>query len=116
MLHLEKETDFRAIFQSAPGLFLVLLPDLTIVAVNDAYASATLTKKEEILGLYLFDVFPDNPDAPDADAVLNTSTSIKAVLENKVAQTMPIQRYDIRRPDGTFEERYWSQINKPCLL
>ena len=115
MLHLEKETDFRAIFQSAPGLFLVLLPDLTIVAVNDAYASATLTKKEEILGMYLFDVFPDNPDAPDADAVLNTGTSIKAVLENKVAQTMPIQRYDIRRPDGTFEERYWSQINKPVL-
>jgi two-component system sensor kinase FixL len=28
---------------------------------------------------------------------------------------MPVQKYDIRRPDGAFEERYWSPLNTPVL-
>lgn len=54
--------DFQALFESAPGLYLVLTPALTIVAVSDAYLKATMTKREEILGRRLFEVFPDNPD------------------------------------------------------
>ena len=54
--------DFRALFESAPGLYLVLTPDLTIVAASDAYLHATMTKRAEILGRDLFDVFPHNPD------------------------------------------------------
>ena len=61
--------DFKALFESAPGLFLVLKPDLTIVAVSDAYLAATMTRREDILGRGLFDVFPDNPDDPAATGV-----------------------------------------------
>jgi light-regulated signal transduction histidine kinase (bacteriophytochrome) len=28
---------------------------------------------------------------------------------------MAIQKYDVRRPDGAFEERFWSPINSPVL-
>ena len=28
---------------------------------------------------------------------------------------MAVQKYDIRKLDGTFEQRYWSPINKPVL-
>lgn len=28
---------------------------------------------------------------------------------------MSVQKYDIRRPDGTFEERYWKPLNIPVL-
>ncbi len=35
--------DFRTLFESAPGLYIVLTPDLTIVAVSDAYLRATMT-------------------------------------------------------------------------
>jgi hypothetical protein len=35
--------DFRALFESAPGLYLVLTPDLKIVAVSDAYGRAGVT-------------------------------------------------------------------------
>jgi PAS domain-containing protein len=41
--------DFRGLLESAPGLYLLLTPDLRIVAVSDAYLRATLTKREEIL-------------------------------------------------------------------
>ncbi len=42
--------DFRALLESAPGFYMVLAPDLSIVAVSGAYSKATMTKREEILG------------------------------------------------------------------
>ena len=42
--------DFQALFESAPGLYLVLTPALTIVAVSEAYLKTTMTRREEILG------------------------------------------------------------------
>lgn len=107
--------DFRSLFESAPGLYLILLPDLKIVAVNDAYLNATMTKRQEIIGRDLFDVFPDNPNDPMADGVSNLRASLNSVLKNKAAHTMAVQKYDIRRQDGTFEVRYWSPLNKPVL-
>ena len=110
-----REVEFKALFESAPGLYLVLLPDLTIVAVSDAYAKATMTVRDNIVGKDLFEVFPDNPGDVDADGVLNLSASLSYVLQNREAHTMAVQKYDIRRPDGSFEARYWSPLNKPVL-
>ena len=106
---------FRALFESLPGLYLVLKPDLSIVAVSDAYLQATMTTREGILGRNLFDVFPDNPDDPTATGVSNLRASFNRVLENLAADTMAIQKYDVRRPDGIFEERYWSPVNSPVV-
>lgn len=107
--------DFRLLFESAPGLYLVLLPDLHIVGVSDAYAEATMTRREEILGRHLFEVFPDNPNDPMADGVSNLRASLDSVLKKRKTHTMAVQKYDIRRPDGSFEVRYWSPINKPVF-
>jgi PAS domain S-box-containing protein len=113
--------DFRALFEALPGLYLVLLPDqpnYTIVAVNAAYAQATLTKPDEIVGRGLFDVFPDNPGDQQATGVRNLSASLRRVLATQATDTMAPQKYDIRRPDsegGEFEERYWSPVNTPVL-
>jgi PAS domain-containing protein len=63
--------DFRTLFESAPGLYLVLTPDRTIAAASDAYLHATMTKRAEVLGRELCDVFPHNPDDPQATGVRN---------------------------------------------
>ena len=110
--------DFQALFESEPGLYLVLTPALTIVAVSAAYLKATMTKREDILGRGLFEVFPDNPDDPTATGVRNLKASLERVLTHRVPDTMAVQKYDIRRPEsegGGFEERYWSPINSPVL-
>ncbi len=110
--------DFRVFFEHAPGLYLVLNRELEIVAVSDAYLSATMTRREQILGRRLFDVFPDNPDDPTADGVRNLRASLEAVLATRAAHTVPVQKYDIRRPEsegGGFEERFWSPFNTPVL-
>jgi PAS domain S-box-containing protein len=110
--------DFQLLFQSTPDLYLVLSPDFKIVAVNDAYLRATLTKRNEILGRGIFEVFPDNPSDPQATGVRNLQSSLERALQYKIADTMAVQKYDIRRPEaegGGFEERYWSPVNSPVL-
>lgn len=110
--------DFRLLFEAGPGLYLVLKPDLTIVAVSNAYLQATMTTRKQILGRSLFDVFPDNPDDPKADGVRNLRASLERVLAQRAPDTMPIQKYDIRRPElegGEFEVRHWSPVNTPIL-
>jgi signal transduction histidine kinase len=113
------EPDFRALFEAAPGLYLVLTaPDFRIVAVSEAYLRATKTDRDAILGRWLFDVFPDNPDDPAADGVRNLRASLERVVQFRRADTMAVQKYDIRKPaseGGGFEVRFWSPRNSPVL-
>jgi PAS domain S-box-containing protein len=93
-------------------------PDLTIVAVSEAYLQARMTKRDEILGRHLFEVFSDSPDDPSATGVSNLRASLDRVLQHRAPHTMAVQKYDIRRPEsegGGFEERYWSPVNSPVL-
>ncbi len=114
----QPDPDFRTLFESAPGLYLVLTPDLRIVAVSNAYLHATMTTREEIMGRGLFEVFPDNPEDPAADGVRNLRASLDRVLQTRAGDAMAVQKYDVRRPQsegGEFEERYWSPFNSPVL-
>lgn len=113
--HTSSAPDYRALFDAAPGLYLVLKPDLTIAAVNRAYARATMIEPDTVIDRSLFDVFPDNPDDLKADGARNLRTSLNRVLRTGRADAMPVQKYDIRKPDGAFEERYWSPLNVPVL-
>lgn len=109
--------DFAALFNAAPGNFLVLDPDLIIRAVTDAYLAATKTERAIIVGQWLFHVFPDNPDDPMADGVANLRASLERAAATRKPDRMPIQKYDIPLPDGSggFEVRYWSPLNTPVL-
>lgn len=112
--------DFKRLFESAPGLFLVLQPDadFTILGASDAYLRATLTQRDRIVGRGLFEVFPDNPGDPDATGTSNLRASLERVLASRAPDAMAVQKYDIRRPEsdgGGFEERYWSPLNSPVF-
>jgi len=110
--------NFQKLFESVPGLYLVLSPDLKIVAVSNAYAQATMTKREELIGKNLFNAFPDNPDEIGATGTSNLRASLKRVLEFRKLDIMAVQKYDIRRPEsegGGFEVRYWSPTNSPVF-
>lgn len=107
--------DYQALFECVPGLYLILSPELTIIDASDSYLSATMTKRDDIKGKHLFEVFPDNPNDPSATGVLNLKASLNRVLQYKKADAMAVQKYDVRKPDGLFEERSWSPLNKPVL-
>ena len=109
-------SDFKHIFEATPDMYLLLSPELNIVAVNNEYAKATITKREQITGKNLFDIFPDNPNDITADGVSNLRKSLERVLKTKKPDAMPLQKYDIRiRDSEEFEERFWSPLNTPVL-
>lgn len=103
------------LLEQMPGLYLILTPQLEIVTATDAYLEATLTKRENILGRQLFEVFPDNPNDPAATGVANLTASLQRMLKDKTPDRMPLQKYDVPRPEGGFEEKYWTPVNTPVL-
>jgi PAS domain S-box-containing protein len=110
--------DFQTLFEGSPDLYLVLDPDLKIVAVSDAYCQATMTDRPAILGRGIFDVFPDDPADLKATGVSNLRSSLERVLQFRRPDAMAVQKYDIPRPvseGGGFEERYWNPLNSPVL-
>ena len=110
--------DLWAIFDSVPDAYLVLAPDpprFTMLAANAARLRLTMTRREDIVGRPLFEVFPDNPDDPGATGVRNLHASLEEVLRTGKPHRMAVQRYDIRMPDDGFEERYWDPLNSPVF-
>ncbi|MFD5426619.1 SpoIIE family protein phosphatase [Streptomyces sp. NPDC127084] len=112
-----EKVDYAELFAATPSPYLVLRPDLMIVGVNQAYCRATGRARDDLVGQYLFDAFPDNPADPTADGVRNLSASLERVLAMRQPDTMAVQKYDIpiAGQPGAFEERWWSPVNTPVL-
>lgn len=115
----ELSSDFRALFEASPTPLLVVTPpELTIIAVNEAYLGTTGTTRDEVLGASVFEIFPDNPADPGADGVRNLRASFERVMATGRPDAIPVQRYDVRDrrdPQGGFQERWWSSRNSPVL-
>ena len=107
--------DYHSIFEHAPDLYMILSPGFIILDCSDNYLNATLTTREQVMGHHLFEIFPDNPDDPNATGVTNLKASLNRVLQNKSVDAMAVQKYDVRNSDGVFEEKSWSPINYPVL-
>ena len=110
--------DYRAIVEQTPCAYLFLkpdMPDYTILGVNEAYLKATMTKREKITGKKMFEIFPDNLSEHGATSVRNLRESLDQVIKKRVPHHMAVQKYDIRCPNGEWEERWWSPINLPVF-
>ena len=103
--------------ETVPSIILVLSPNLYILTASDQYLEATQTERERIVGQFIFDAFPDNPDFPEANGVKNINASLQEVLRTKKPHSMEVQRYDV--PDilnpGQFIHRYWNPSHTPVL-
>ncbi len=111
----DPQIDFQKVIENVSSIYIILSTELDILYVNEALEKASMRKRKDILGRNLFEVFPDNPEDKSADGVSNLSNSLHSVIKNKKQHTMAVQKYDIERPDGTYEVRYWSPLNIPVL-
>ncbi|MER6444348.1 SpoIIE family protein phosphatase [Streptomyces venezuelae] len=109
--------DYHAVFHALPGAVALLTPDLVYVDVNESFLEASGRTRGQIIGRYLFDVFPDNPTDPAATGMRNLRASLERVASTGEPDTMAVQRYDVEHPDGSglWQERYWSPVNVPVL-
>ncbi|MGX1884850.1 PP2C family protein-serine/threonine phosphatase [Streptomyces sp. NPDC055287] len=109
--------DYAAVFAATPSPYLVLDRLFVIRDVNHAYLLATRRTREDLIGRYVFDAFPDNPADPEADGGSHLEVSLQRVLASGEPDSLALLRYDIPlqgRP-GAFEKRWWSTINTPVL-
>ncbi|MGC0318771.1 PP2C family protein-serine/threonine phosphatase [Kitasatospora acidiphila] len=113
----EPAIDYWAVFQALPGMVALLTPELVYVNANADYLRNSGRTREDLVGRYLFDVFPNNPNDPAATGARNLEASLRRVIATGERDTMALQRYDVeslQRP-GEWEQRYWSPINAPVL-
>lgn len=108
--------DYSAVFQALPGMVALLTPELVYADANEEFLRVSGRSREQLVGRYLFDVFPDNPNNPAATGARNLHASLLRVLATGERDAMALQRYDVaslERP-GEWEERYWSPVNAPA--
>ena len=98
--------DYQKLFETAPVPIVVLDRNLHVVAVNDAYLGATLTRREAMLGRGLFEALPPDPGQVHSQGVVRGL--LERVLAERAPQRLALQRYDVPRPKGGYERRYWN--------
>jgi PAS domain S-box-containing protein len=82
--------------------------------VNDAYLKLTDSKREDLLGSHIFDLYPISGDEEAAKGQRNLQASFKKVIETGKPDLVDVMRYDIKNQDtAKFEERYWVPENIP---
>ncbi|WP_328377527.1 SpoIIE family protein phosphatase [Streptomyces sp. NBC_00440] len=109
--------DYAAVLQALPSMVALLTPELVYVDANEEYLRGSGRSREQLIGRYLFDVFPDNPHDPGASGARNLYASLQRVLSTGERDTMALQRYDVQSTErpSEWEERYWSPVNAPIL-
>lgn len=109
------QIDYASVFRNLPTPALVLATDFRIMDANAAHMRLSGKARDEVVGRFVFDAFPDNPEEPGILGPGNLGESLRRVVDTGQPDMMPLQRYDVELPEhpGTYRERYWCTMNVP---
>lgn len=102
------------VFETLPGMYLVLSRELVILTASDLYLQAMGKTMEAVRSRYIFDVFPVDEKK---EGSFRLRSSLLEVVQNKKPLQLPIARFDVVDPEnkGAKTERYWHTQNTPVL-
>jgi len=112
------EARYAALFAASPVPFMVVAPDapdFTILAANDAYYATTYSTPADLIGQRMLDVFTVDDTHPGRQGSAAVAHSVARVLATKQTEVMPRLRYDLVRPTGELEPRWWLAVNAPLF-
>ncbi|MCX4852760.1 SpoIIE family protein phosphatase [Streptomyces canus] len=111
------QIDYAAVFRALPGMVALLTPELVYIEVNDDFLRLTGRAREQLLGRYIFDAFPENPNDSAASGMRETRESMLRAVATGERDTMAVLRYDIEDPQrpGHWQEHFWSPVNAPVI-
>jgi hypothetical protein len=92
---------------------ILLDRDFRIRGLNATCEAISMRQRDELLGECVFDVFPDDPNDPQASGSSQVAASIESALRRHGTDTMPIVRYDITDPENPdiFLPKLWTCSN-----
>ena len=105
----DSKINFRRLFKQIPAPLMVLDRALCFVAANDCYLELTNSTREELIGRYVFDAFPEAEDrvAVIRDAFERTLAGENTSLDRNV--------FAIKGDDGVVEDVWWDCEQRPVL-
>jgi PAS domain S-box-containing protein len=111
------DIDFGMLFGALPVPYLVLSPQLTILAANAAFLQLVDRSPADLVGHDVFAAFPVNPADPQADGTGKLRASLDRVLATGRVDRMAVQQHDLATRAGgdAFQIRYWKPVNTPVL-
>ncbi|MCQ8184460.1 sensor histidine kinase [Parvularcula maris] len=95
---------------------LVLSLDLIVLAQNSRHEKMTGVTSDQVVGSFVFDIWPQNPNQQGPSTEDIVRDSIKLAAETKEPHIVPLQRHDLQRPDGSYESRYWKISHSPICM
>jgi PAS domain S-box-containing protein len=100
--------DMLKVYEQLPGMYLILSPDLLMIAASDTYLRTTGKTRADIEGKFIFDVFPNDPVSGIGDSLAN-------VLVSRAAHYIPVVRFDTPNPYFPLQttEKYWKTEHHP---
>lgn len=115
------DIDFRLFFEASPTPHLILRADsprFTIVAASDSYLKVTNKTRKGLIGIGIFEAFPEKPNDVAAGGATDLRASLEFVIQTKSTDVLGVQRYDIPICENQtieYEIKYWSPIQTPIL-
>lgn len=104
---LRQAIDFEALFQSMPSPFMILDRELRFVAANTAYLATTARIAAELIGVHVFDAFPESGERKE---IMRKAFMLAlAGTENTASRTV----FAIDIPGKGRKEFYWDVHHTP---
>lgn len=97
----------KTIFDRMPNAAMILDRNLVFVDANEAYCQAVQKQKHELIGGYVFDVFPDTPER-----IAPVLESFNKTLAGEATQ-LDRQPFKLLLSDGRIEDRIWQIAQFP---
>lgn len=105
-----EQIDFRVLFYSPPSPYMMLDTGLRFFDMNEAYLRVTRQDRDNLLGRYVFDAFPETPEC---EAVFRRAFERALAGE---ANRLVRQPFSIPRPEsqgGGLREVWWTCHHMP---
>ena len=106
------------IFKATPLPTLVLLPNaphFTIVDANSAFLKMKNLNEKDIIGKGIFEVFPEINQRKNEPGVSDLCRSLQTVVSSRMADKMPVQKFEIEIENNHLEKYYIESENIPVL-
>jgi PAS domain S-box-containing protein len=114
----QPKVNYQKLFNSLPNSYIAFYPDdplFTIAAESDEHARVAMAMHKDAVGKPVFEVFPDTSEKYLETGVSDLIESFRKVIKTGKPDTMETLHYDLPRPDGAMETRYWRVTHYPVF-